>query len=64
MKEINSIIAYFRGQIDEAISETRPTHYVPKWKIKQIQDQLANALKVRDRHQSAIDIFNSIQEVK
>jgi hypothetical protein len=64
MKEINSIIAYFQSKVDKAISETRAEHLIPKWKIKQIQDQLDNAIKVRDRHQSAIDIFNSIQETK
>jgi hypothetical protein len=64
MKEINSIILYFQIKLGEAITERRPEHYVPKWKIKQIQDQLANALKVKAKMQSAIDIFNSIQEVK
>jgi hypothetical protein len=64
MKEINSIIAYFQSKVDKAISETRPEKYVPKWGIKQIQDQLDNAIKVKAKMQSAIDIFNSIQEVK
>jgi hypothetical protein len=64
MKEINSIIAYLQSKVDEAIAETRLEHYVPKWKIKQIQDQLDNAINVRDKMQAAIDIFNSIQEVK
>ncbi len=64
MKEINSIIAYLQSKVDKAIAETRPTHYVPKWKIKQIQDQLSNAIKVKAKLQNASDIFNSIKEVK
>ena len=70
MKEINLIIAYLQSKVDKAIAETRPEKYVPgkisnfKWGIKQIQDQLDNAIKVKAKTQSAIDIFNSIQEVK